>query len=77
MFCYNWGKRDWFLVKEEDNDVEWEEVWERVRDTFLMARNRVGMRASLGASGGAGGVREKKWQVWVSGPEEEGEEEEL
>jgi len=62
-------------VKEFGNEVEWEEVKERVRDTFLMARDRKGISRAVNGSGGGGGEKGKgRWQVWVMGPEEEDEE---
>jgi len=57
------------VVKEHGNDVEWEEIKERVRDTFLMAKDRVEKREGMGGHG-----RKVKWQVWVMGPEEEDED---
>ncbi|KAE8441466.1 hypothetical protein EG329_004922 [Mollisiaceae sp. DMI_Dod_QoI] len=59
-FKYNWGYRDSFTVKEYGNEVHWEEIKERVKDTFLMARDRL--------------RRHARFQVWVMGPEEEDEE---
>lgn len=61
-FKYNWGGRDSFVVKEQGNEVDWEEIKERVKDTFLMARDRVSNRKQL------------RFQVWVMGPEDEDEE---
>ncbi|KUJ14092.1 uncharacterized protein LY89DRAFT_784879 [Mollisia scopiformis] len=69
IFKYNWGYRDSFVVKEVGNEVEWEEIKERVRDTFFMARDRA---AGLGLK--RSGSVKGKWQVWVMGPEEEDEE---
>lgn len=73
MFKYNWGFRDSFIVKEFGNEVEWEEVKERVRDTFLMARDRAVMSRGV-SNGGGSGVGKNRWQVWVMGPEEDDEE---
>ncbi|CZR65244.1 uncharacterized protein PAC_15144 [Phialocephala subalpina] len=73
-FQYNWGHRDSFVVKapwvdeigekEEGRkeEVNWEEIKERVRDTFLMAKDRYEKRV--------------RFQVWVIGPEDENEDEE-
>lgn len=61
-FKYNWGGRDSFIVKEKGNEVDWEEIKERVRDTFLMARDRVSNKKQV------------RFQVWVMGPEDEDEE---
>ncbi|CZR65281.1 uncharacterized protein PAC_15181 [Phialocephala subalpina] len=55
-FQYNWGQEG---RKEE---VDWEEIKERVRDTFLIAKDKYEKRV--------------RFQVWVIGPEDENEDEE-
>lgn len=56
------------MVKEHGNDVDWKEVRERIKDIFLMARDRA-EKKEIVAKG-----RKGRLQVCVMGPEEEDEE---
>ena len=50
-FRYNWGSREAFTVEKNLNDEIWEELKERVRDTFKNDREKFCKRA--------------KWQIWI------------
>ncbi|KAE9372634.1 hypothetical protein N431DRAFT_483390 [Stipitochalara longipes BDJ] len=45
-FTYNWGGREAFVVKRYGGDQYWEEIKERVKGTFLKARNSMPKRTA-------------------------------
>jgi hypothetical protein len=46
-FIYNWGEREAFVVKKFGGDQYWEEIKERVKGTFLDARNSMKKRTKF------------------------------
>jgi len=46
-FIYNWGERDAFVVNKFGGDQYWEDIKERVKGTFLDARNSMKKRTKF------------------------------
>jgi hypothetical protein len=46
-FVFNWGKREAFVVKKYGGDQYWEDIKERVKGTFLDARNSMKKRTKF------------------------------
>jgi len=46
-FIYNWGQREAFVVKRYGGDQYWEKIKERVKGTFLDARNSMKKRTEF------------------------------